>query len=171
MGIFCVVAAVVFIVWAMVRGSGEKRITARYPGTCRQCERPFEPGVEIMWAKGIQPKHVNCEAQAKRLEAETMTNALERIEELKTASARKRAVREALGVIQDPTTRTQFVLRASRLETEAVLEKVAGLKTPLARKRHLTEALAALKQDDVADELQAAEIAALEAALMKEETT
>lgn len=169
MGLICGGMAALFIIWALLRAGGEKRIVARYAGTCRTCERNFKPGVEIFWRKGEQPRHTDCDAANTLLEAETTRDVLERLDSLKTAAARRKAVRVALEVLKNPEARTRLLLRASALETEATLEKVAGLKTSQARRRRLTEALDALREDEIADDLQATQIAALEAALRAEE--
>lgn len=64
-----------------------------------------------------------------------------------------------------PEERLQFLLEASRLDTDATLEKVESLKSKAVRRRRLEEALAAIRADDVSDEMQAGQIALLEEAL------
>jgi uncharacterized protein DUF4236/tetratricopeptide repeat protein len=87
----------------------------------------------------------------------------------RTPKMRDRFLAEALSNLVLPHSRERLRLDASRLEVEAVLEKVAELKTKAAKERNLLEALDRLRTDEVPDELQAAEIAALESALYEVE--
>jgi len=37
-----------------------KRMTAKYPGTCRNCSGKIIPGQSVMWARSTGAYHVNC---------------------------------------------------------------------------------------------------------------
>ena len=39
-------------------------ITAKYPGTCKACGKPFAAGTQIEWQKGEGSRHLNCNGAA-----------------------------------------------------------------------------------------------------------
>ncbi|WP_437653190.1 hypothetical protein [Sorangium sp. So ce1182] len=96
---------------------------------------------------------------------QALTQALERIESLKGAAARRAAFENALGRIQAPHLRERLAVEAARIEVRSVLDKVDSLKSPAAKRRHIMAAIEQLRNDTVPDHLQAREIAALEDAL------
>jgi hypothetical protein len=80
--------------------------------------------------------------------------------------AGRRAVAEAaLLKMTALEVRRWFLLGVSRIEVEAALAKAHGYKTPDVKRRVLLEALAAVRADQIPDELQADQVAAIEAAL------
>jgi hypothetical protein len=39
-----------------------KTLTARFPGTCTECAGKITPGQQILWAKGVKPRHLDCQS-------------------------------------------------------------------------------------------------------------
>jgi hypothetical protein len=83
---------------------------------------------------------------------------LEKIESVKGAVTRKKAVENALLEITEPTARRDFLCAVSRIETAAVLDKVDTLTSNAAKKRHLENAIRDIEADSLPDELQAEEL-------------
>jgi hypothetical protein len=88
-----------------------------------------------------------------------------RIEAFKGPVARRNALKRALEEVTEPAARRALVLAASKIEASAVLDKVDTLATSAAKRRHLEKAISELRGDDIPDDLQAEELAMLEAAL------
>lgn len=85
-----------------------------------------------------------------------------RIEGYKGPVARRNALERALQEIHDPAAKQRLVLAASRIEVAAVLDKVDALASAAAKKRHLKKAIDDIRNDNISDELQAAELQQLE---------
>jgi hypothetical protein len=96
---------------------------------------------------------------------QVLTSALEQLESLKGSAARRNALEAALAKLQAQHLRERLLIEAARIEVRAVFDKVDSLKSPAAKRRHLEAALEQIRNDPVPDQLQAAEIAALERAL------
>lgn len=106
--------------------------------------------------------HASTAVQA---DGDIVAAALEKLENLKTPSARRAAVEAALPKLESREAKERLLVSAAKADVEAVLDKVDGLKSDAAKRRNLEAALEQLRKDDVPDELQAREIELLEKAL------
>lgn len=91
---------------------------------------------------------------------------LAKIELGRTPAARRAALQAGLCVLESrPAQQQRLTVEASRVEVEAALAKADGLKSMAAKRRVLAEALQGLRNDHIADALQATQIRWLEEAL------
>jgi hypothetical protein len=151
---------------AKSRRRGETEIYARRADTCTDCKRRVRENTQVLWHKELREvRHVDCDAAQRTDEADAFVKLVSRLSNAKGPAARRAVIEAAEGAELSPGRRLQLVLEASRLDTEAALEKVEGLKTKEVKRRRLQEALSLVKGDAVPDEMQADQIALLEAAL------
>lgn len=90
---------------------------------------------------------------------------LARLESTRGTVARRIALARALEMVEDPQPRRELIQTVARLELEPLYARVQRETRPAARRALLVAAIEEIRADNIADELQAAELEKLEARL------
>jgi hypothetical protein len=88
-----------------------------------------------------------------------------RIETTPGTVARRIALQRALEMIEDARPRRELIQTVARIELAPLFDKLQRLSNPAAKRTLLTTAIEQIRIDNIADELQAAELEKLEARL------
>lgn len=119
------------------------------------------PAARTALAAAAQTLMTPAPAAAKDDSDASLLSWLGRIEAARGPATRRAMVERALKDIGADQQR-ELIQAAAKIELRATLDKVDALKTVAAKTRYLADAIEALRSDSAADELQAAEIQALE---------
>jgi hypothetical protein len=105
-------------------------------------------------AAGVAPPPLTARDWAARIEATTTGTVARRIE-----------LQRALEMIEDARQRRELIQTVARIELAPLLDKLQRLSSPAAKRSLLTSAIEQIRADNIADDLQAAELEKLEARL------
>jgi hypothetical protein len=104
-------------------------------------------------AAGVAPPPLTAPEWLARLESTTGT------------VARRVALQRALEMIEEPQRRRELIQAVARIELEPLLDKLQRQSSPAAKRDLLDAAIKQIREDNIPDELQAAELEKLEARL------
>jgi hypothetical protein len=88
-----------------------------------------------------------------------------RVESTKGTVARRIELSRALEMVEDAHPRRELIQTVARIELAPLLDKLQRLSSPAAQRNLLTTAIEQIRTDNIADELQAAELEKLETRL------